>query len=1096
MQHRASTVAALIAIHAAALALAGCSSAKAPATTAGSGVAKGSAGNFYYINLFTPPVGGVITSDVGSITCGASSVAVDKTQTPPQYVFTPYLAGEVTGVTVAASACGGPNRQTQILWTQQTVTLKAFPGPGNDFISWAGDCSGAGDCILTPGADKTVVAIFGKPGSGHPNFLDPGVHGPAYAAYVVGADGALDCATCHGARLTGQGIAPSCGSCHPNPGPRGTTSIPAAAKSGLSATLVSITPANSPAQTVLKFTLKDDAGKNVDVTGVGASGGSAPNMPMAITLAVVNFSGGQAGGDCTPYRSGTGGSPTTVSAYSTIANPVTSGTHPAPGSFTFPEGTLTQVQPDATTKACSAASPCACTAALPCQYAGTAGVQAGRACTTVSPCTCTSAIPCGPALPATDGPGNLTFDAGTGAYTYTFVASPYPAPGSPLLTDPSNTHTLWIAASRQESLASATAAATFTAVNLNYDFDPNNAGPKNARREVVTSAACDRCHDAFRFGGDLSRAFHGGAYVKGTICNVCHYADRANGMDSKVLVHRIHHGSRSYPQDLANCTACHDPAAGSPNRWWRVVNGVVCTSCHDTTSFVSPPPAGMTAHSGGPTNGPTDCRLCHVEGSGAYPVRREHQPFVPIALDSIPMGGTNPDANGGCIPASGAWPAGVPRITYSVQGVALNANRNPVITFKLLRDGADVNFGAYNAATNPEIITGPSAASPEFRGSPSVQFAWAVPQDGIAVPVDFNASASAWIKGVWSGAVAGATLSGPDAANANFYTLTLGGITVPMDATLFQGGVGYSYSLTTTQPLTYFGPSLWNALPPALRGLCWKYSYINNMQVNGLVQPVPNKWVVATGFPARRAIVDNAMCNACHAQLGASPTFHVGQRNDAPSCSWCHTPNRTSSGWSANASTFIHGIHGSAKRSVGFTWRAACQAGSIWNAIAQQCESAGVATEPTTWYPEVGYPGRLRDCEQCHVSGSYDWSSAASAAQLPNLLWTTVGAGIHASGMATSPYVTTGQDYGGGFQYDTATGVAAEAAATTLVSSPISAACFSCHDTPAAKAHMEAGGGRLYQPRGAGFDAKATVNQEVCLGCHGTGRIWAIDTVH
>ena len=38
-----------------------------------------------------------------------------------------------------------------------------------------------------------------------------------------------------------------------------------------------------------------------------------------------------------------------------------------------------------------------------------------------------------------------------------------------------------------------------------------------------------------------------------------------------------------------------------------------------------------------------------------------------------------------------------------------------------------------------------------FVGSPSVYFAFAVPQDGIAKPSDFNATASGYIKKVWDG---------------------------------------------------------------------------------------------------------------------------------------------------------------------------------------------------------------------------------------------------------------------------------------------------------------------------------------------------------
>lgn len=45
-----------------------------------------------------------------------------------------------------------------------------------------------------------------------------------------------------------------------------------------------------------------------------------------------------------------------------------------------------------------------------------------------------------------------------------------------------------------------------------------------------------------------------------------------------------------------------------------------------------------------------------------------------------------------------------------------------------------------------------------------------------------------------------------------------------------------------------------------------------------------------TGNTARRAIVTNAKCSDCHA----------GQRNDAPTCTFCHNVNRVNSGWGVN----------------------------------------------------------------------------------------------------------------------------------------------------------------------------------------------------
>ena len=149
----------------------GCMGGAKSSPTTGSDAQKGVTGQYFVVNLQQPPVGGTITSSAGGIDCGASAVTVDDTVSPPQYAYT-YIS----------SACG-VNGQTRFPWFQAdgttltSVTLTAAPAPGKVFISWAGDCSGGansaglGTCVLTAGADKSVVAIFGAPGSGHTDAL-------------------------------------------------------------------------------------------------------------------------------------------------------------------------------------------------------------------------------------------------------------------------------------------------------------------------------------------------------------------------------------------------------------------------------------------------------------------------------------------------------------------------------------------------------------------------------------------------------------------------------------------------------------------------------------------------------------------------------------------------------------------------------------------------------------------------------------------------------------------------------------------------------------------------------------------------------------
>src|ERR1035437_3693298 len=226
-----------------------------------------------------------------------------------------------------------------------------------------------------------------------------------------------------------------------------------------------------------------------------------------------------------------------------------------------------------------------------------------------------------------------------------------------------------------------------------------------------------------------------------------------------------------------------------------------------------------------------------------------------------------------------------------------------------------------------------------------------------------------------------------------------------------------------------------------------------------------------TGNTARRAIVAMAKCNSCHEQLGTTPEFHGGARNDPTACAFCHTVNQAGNGgWAADSHTFIHGIHGASKRSVNFTWHAVSATDGYWN---------------------IGYPGVLKDCNQCHLPNTVNFGVNASA--VPNLLSPTTASGTTvAATFSTAPYIaqTAGTAYGSGASVSSA-GVVTQAAATTLVNSPIASACFACHDTSSAKAHMVTNGGAIYEAR-----ATALTKTEGCLVCHGAGKEFDAAVVH
>jgi len=686
----------------------------------------------------------------------------------------------------------------------------------------------------------------------------------------------------------------------------------------------------------------------------------------------------------------------------------------------------------------------------------------------------------------------------------------------------------------------------FTPINLVKELIPATGADVTGQNDKVDGKACLECHTTFRAiaggTGELGTGeFHGGVRYDIKTCVACHNDQRrfsstgtlvtepaiaADGtwtgnasvlnneavINLPVFIHKIHMGTKltltggtyaglpkpyetTYPQDVRNCAKCHRAPAPLADNWKTHVSRRACGSCHDGKSFDGTLPPGRTMHSGGTQTDEQNCKVCHATGSVARDVVTNHIPVSPpnqhnIFADATSAG--NGNTNAAYVAAAGAVPPGAKVITYEIKSVSTwtdAANNNvlrPQIVFKFKVDGTDVVF------PSPSGTAPASELIPGFVGSPSAYFVFAVPQDGKSTPAEFNASASAYIRNVWNGTgtcsnaastttrTGGGTLTGPD--TTGFYTLQLTCAIVPANATMLTGGIGYTYALGARQSPSNPDLDFVNNTQPFTQIDLPAYPYVPNKKADGvtagyagrggLIVPPPDVSMVATGFTARRAIVDNSKCGACHVSLGVGPDFHAGQRNDAGTCAFCHRPNQTSSGWAANAKDFIHSVHGAEKRQIPFTWH---------------------EESPTEGFFNTTYPGVLNQCDMCHLAGTYDFSSSAMMAAYPNMLASTAGQGTYAAGSVHSPYVLEAQPYGAGFSYNALTGASTEADPTTLVVSPIVAACSACHDSPIAIDHMQTNGGSFYEPRSVAFTKP---QQEECLLCHGPGRVASIAERH
>ena len=692
--------------------------------------------------------------------------------------------------------------------------------------------------------------------------------------------------------------------------------------------------------------------------------------------------------------------------------------------------------------------------------------------------------------------------------------------------------------------------AQFTNTNgtaLVYDFVPatgamlaDGSGSQTFARDIVTIGACNQCHYRLEFGSNNTSG-HMGSRPDTKVCVVCHTQQLgvSGSGNFTQFIHQIHRGDDlpvaitsttqalagaipasdvTYPQDIRNCTFCHKGA--DVTSWMAKPSRNACGSCHNDVDFTV-----GTNHQAGAYADDNTCNSCH----GTAAVSLYHLPIAPPDPNSalavyaaapynanfgvysaayqangrVAFGNSNTNASYVAAASLSRLPAGAKAVSYVINSVTVDANNNPNMKFKFQMATADTN-GLLGTAT--DVVFNTSNGSNEmitgFVGSPSIYFTFAVPQDGITAPVDYNASVSNYLKRVWDGTVVAkqgssklATLTGPDANG--YYTVIFTGVKIPTSAVMLTGGIGYTYGIgsvmtqnpaktpglyfpfmTTTQPLTQID------LPN------YPYTLVSGTGIGlgGLSVPADNKWKVATNFTGRRLITDTAKCNACHGRLGVNPTFHAGQRNDAQTCTFCHHANLTNSGWGGNIKVSVHAIHAASKRLQKYSWEASA-GDQFWN---------------------VTYPGVLKDCEQCHIAGMYDFSgnfnnptaspavSAYTQSVFDSMLYTTDASGtINAAGFpiitgaetvtsssaVISPYVTAGTNYGAAFSFaanNTTTGTTTAAAATTLVSSPITSACFSCHDSKAAKAHMINQGGSIYEAR-----STALLKQELCVTCHG-----------
>jgi OmcA/MtrC family decaheme c-type cytochrome len=117
----------------------------------------------------------------------------------------------------------------------------------------------------------------------------------------------------------------------------------------------------------------------------------------------------------------------------------------------------------------------------------------------------------------------------------------------------------------------------------------------------------------------------------------------------------------------------------------------------------------------------------------------------------------------------------------------------------------------------------------------------------------------------------------------------------------------------------------------------------------------------------------------------------------------------------------------------------------------------------------IGFPGILSNCASCHTYNGYNVPT--TGALLP-----TREEAINVAGNTTTALAKT---------------ALATSNAGDLMITPFTAACVTCHDSSAAKAHMTLNGGQIKVSRSA-----LNIAGESCAVCHGVGSTYDPVKIH
>jgi OmcA/MtrC family decaheme c-type cytochrome len=547
--------------------------------------------------------------------------------------------------------------------------------------------------------------------------------------------------------------------------------------------------------------------------------------------------------------------------------------------------------------------------------------------------------------------------------------------------------------------------------NAVYTFTPATNLPVNdSGREIVDDDTCNACHD--------SLAVHGNARFNLQYCVMCHEsysfdAQTGNSLDMKVMIHKIHSGETLPSVEAGG----HYGIFGFGNTFNDFSDVVYpqdkrnCTTCHEESDADTPQASNWRT-----TIDSTTCGSCHDDvnfvtgvGHGGVAATTDsctacHGPNSQVADLRTQLAHQIPEQ------------VAAARFKYEVLSVTNSApGQKPTVTIRVVdptNNNAPYDIrqagGPFQNSSASLAVDVAFSTRPDFTntGSGSATATTGTPAQPIRIDFKANGVADPSVPGAFR---ATATVAIPATATGSGSALLEGrpAVDVTGDGKPDQLPVqaaGKTYAITDTTPVDY------------------------------------------------RKIVDIEKCNDCHEQLALHGNSRVG---NTELCATCHNPNATDinrrvAGSNCQAVTgtlddqtidlkfMVHAIH----------------AGAV--AGYKVCGYNNTGYD----FSSVRYPGKLNNCEGCHLANTYYPPAAGTA------IATTIDAGADRSTPLGDVAITPG-----------------------------TAACSACHSDAAARQHMTLNGGSFNAVKGADSSLPAGP-VENCLACHGPGKSADVKVQH